>query len=70
VTYNDFVELVQREFGEWQKVDSTYRYGQCMFNLLAGCRPDIAERIRATNVDPFYKDYVSQDTWEFVHDVW
>lgn len=70
MTYNDFVDTVHREYSKWRDVDSTYRYGQCMFNILYALRPDIADRIRGTNIDPFYKDYVSSDTWEIVQQYW
>jgi len=31
-----------------------YRYGQVMFNYLELVRPDLAEQVRATDMDPFY----------------
>lgn len=70
MTYDDFLNTVHREYREWQKVDSTYRYGQCMFNMLHALRPDLAEKIRTTPLDPFYKEYVSQDTWEYLQERW
>lgn len=30
------------------------RYGQAMFNHLVEIRPDLAEKIRGTNMDPFF----------------
>jgi len=70
MNYNDFVSMVNREFDRCKKIDSTYRYGQCMFNMLAAFKGYIAEEIRATPLDPFYKNDVPQETWEYVHDRW
>ena len=30
------------------------RYGQVLFNTLAQVRPDLAEEIRGSDIDPFY----------------
>jgi len=30
------------------------RYGQVLFNHLADVRPDLSEKIRGTDIDPFY----------------
>ena len=34
--------------------DGRYRYGQALFNTLLGIRPDLAERVRGTEIDPFH----------------
>lgn len=34
------------------------RWGQTLFNTLVDVRPDIAERIRGTSLDPFYDDWL------------
>ena len=31
-----------------------WRFGQAAFNVLAEWRPDLAERVRGTMLDPFY----------------
>lgn len=31
-----------------------WRYGQSLFNTLLGIRPDLAEQIRGTEIDPFH----------------
>jgi hypothetical protein len=33
-----------------------WRYGQALFNLLAIVRPALSERVRGSNIDPFYKN--------------
>jgi hypothetical protein len=55
----------RQEPGEW-------RYGQALFNLLAMERPDIAEKVRGTTLDPFYKELRQIDpvVYEFIQDSW
>lgn len=31
-----------------------WRYGQALFNTLSAVRPELAEQVRGTHVDPFY----------------
>lgn len=44
----------------WQVVEFTHhnnpnhRYGQTAFNVLSAQRPDLADKVRGTDVDPFY----------------
>jgi hypothetical protein len=33
---------------------TTQRYGQLLFNTLYEVRPELADKIRATDLDPFY----------------
>lgn len=39
-----------------QKIAALYgqRYGQALFNRLCEVRPELAEQVRATDMDPFY----------------
>lgn len=43
-----------------------WRYGQAIFNLLCDVRPDVAESIRGTDLDPFYINGEKDDParWE------
>lgn len=68
--YDEFQKMVGREYERWRKIDSSYRYGQCMFNMLAAFKGYIAEEIRATQLDPFYKDDVPAETWQYVYERW
>jgi len=70
VKFHDFQNTVMSEYSSWRKIDSTMRLGQVCFNLLTVFNPKIANEIRATPLDPFYKDYVSQDTWEYLQERW
>ena len=40
----------------WAKSQGRARYGQVFFNELYRVRPDLADRIRGTALDPFYKN--------------
>lgn len=46
------------------------RYGQVVFNELHTIRPDVAETLRGTANDPFYKRVVSDETWRVIHNNW
>lgn len=47
-----------------------WRDGQKAFNLLASHRVDLAGRVRATELDPFYVDEVLPAFWEYVEAHW
>lgn len=63
---SDFLALATSTFDEKTEM----RYGQHWFNTLNRVRPDIADRIRATVLDPFYRDRVSHETLHFVVANW
>lgn len=46
------------------------RFGQVLFNHLAVLRPDISEALRGSLIDPFHRDAVKQETWDFITDKW
>lgn len=46
------------------------RYGQHWFNVLRAIRPDLAELVRATQLDPFHRETVSDETISFVVERW
>jgi len=50
--FNNYMKLVNAfrySYPEW-------RVGQTFFNVLLECDPDLAERIRGTEDDPFYRN--------------
>ena len=54
VDFSDYLEGVvvgAVQFKNW-------RIGQTAFNLLAEVRPDLAGRVRASDLDPFYADHL------------
>ena len=46
------------------------RYGQVFFNTLADEHPNLAERIRSTPRDPFHKDEVVVEIWDYCSEMW
>lgn len=60
----------------WVKVDQHFaknhdwRYGQSVFNVLLTYRPDLAEKIRGTDLDPFYSDNLSDELHEWLYCHW
>lgn len=46
------------------------RAGQAFFNALYEKRPDLANKIHTTELDPFYNDAPLAAAWEFVMDNW
>lgn len=70
LSFNDFLADVSIQY-ERQKGDYPHqRYGQMYFNMLAEVRPDIAERIQHSSLDPFYKDSADSLTHMFVESNW
>lgn len=46
------------------------RQGQILANLLRDVRPDLADMLRGSELDPFYRFSVRQATWEWLCDHW
>lgn len=46
------------------------RYGQFYFAALLNARPDIANSIRGTGLDPFYRDKVSSSEHKEIEKLW
>lgn len=61
--FNDYVTRRLKEQPDW-------RYGQTLFNCLADWRPDLSEQIRTTELDPFHRDEISGDCWQWIRDSW
>lgn len=66
---NKFIEGVDRMY---QSYKGDWRWGQCLFNGLVHFRPDLSEQIRATPLDPFYKekDEIKPELWNFLYANW
>lgn len=58
-TYEDFINVATREFVS--QAQNGYRYGQALFNVLLTHKPELAERVRSTDIDPFYEDTLAVD---------
>lgn len=70
LSFNDFLADVSIKYEKWVKQDPSMRYGQVYFNLLSASRPDIAETIRGTMLDPFHKGEVKSETHKVVESKW
>jgi hypothetical protein len=46
------------------------RYGQTFFNTLDWLRPHLADEIRGTMRDPFYRDWVDEPTLLWLEAAW
>lgn len=66
MSYEDFLAIVRDSYDN----DSDIRLGQHFFNALHTIRPDIANQIRGTKNDPFYRDDVPGYTQEAVSALW
>ena len=66
MTYDEFEATVSKSFFD----DGDIRYGQHYFNVLHAIRPLIANKIRGTLQDPFFKHLVSEETREVVRQAW
>lgn len=47
---------VQTEAAELNRTHPDWRYGQSLFNALQMMDPPLAEKVRGTDADPFYRD--------------
>lgn len=55
---------------EYDRIHHKQRSGQAAYNALWEARPDIADRVRGTKVDPFYEDRRLLAFWNFVQAEW
>jgi hypothetical protein len=77
-SFDDFSMTVQAAWMQTKRdgLDGTrlsgkgLRYGQVFFNTLSEEHPNLAERIRSTPRDPFHKDEVSVEIWEYCSEMW
>jgi hypothetical protein len=67
--YIDFVLKATSTYNKPNNPDG-YRFGQGVYNLLNQTRPDIANKLVGTPLDPYYKTSVTTETWEFIHKNW
>lgn len=64
LTFSEFLELVMKTF------DERLRFGQHWFNALYAVRPEIANRVRGSLLDPFHRDKISPELITFVEQAW
>ena len=69
-SFNDFLADASIVYEKLKGDGFNLRYGQVYFNLLHEHRPDIAEILRGSLMDPFYKEEVKTETHRFVESKW
>lgn len=69
MTYDEFLHKVHQMY-KYQPNKGDLRLGQIYFNELAVVRPEIAEAIRGSMLDPFYKERITNVVSEFVRERW
>ena len=47
-----------------------WRYGQCFFNMLMDHNCRVGEMLRGSMKDPYFKNEVPNEVWDFVIDNW
>ena len=47
-----------------------WRWGQTLFNVLHDVRPDLANGVRGSDIDPFHRDSVASRFLQEVEDRW
>jgi hypothetical protein len=67
MTFTDFVIETTQFFGGHRR---EMRFGQAVFNILNKHRPDISSQLMDSPLDPFYKDSVSDEVWQFIKERW
>lgn len=66
MSYDDYIVEAARETLK----DPTLRRGQAYFNVLLDARPDLAEYVRSTILDPFYSDSIIPEFLAYVEGEW
>lgn len=66
MTFDQYVQMAERSFRE----NRMLRKGQYLFNTLYAVRPDIADQLRATEVDCFYRDVLIPAFLQEVERLW
>lgn len=67
LTFTQFVAVASAYYGENKR---RVRFGQAVFIILEEVRPEIANELRGTPLDPFHKTSVSDEVWAFIEDRW
>ncbi len=69
MNYDQFLNKVQQMHAT-QPVKGDLRLGQIFFNELCIVRPAIAEQLRGSMLDPFYKERITEVVSDFVRERW
>lgn len=69
MNYDQFLNNVHKIYNS-QEPSMDFRLGQIFFNELLIVRPAIAEQLRGSMLDPFYKERITQVVSDFVRERW
>jgi hypothetical protein len=69
MTYEQFLHHVH-ELHSTQPIKGDLRLGQIFFNELLLVRPVIAEELRGSMLDPFFKERITNVVSDFVRERW
>jgi hypothetical protein len=69
MNFDQFLNHIH-ELHSTQPVKGDLRLGQIFFNELCVVRPAIAEEIRGSMLDPFFKERITQVVSDFVRERW
>lgn len=69
-SFNDFLADASIVYEKLKGDGFNLRYGQVYFNLLFQHRPDISEKMRGTELDPFHFEMVKSETHRLVEKMW
>jgi hypothetical protein len=69
ISFDQFLADVY-QMHETQPVKGDLRLGQIFFNNLCTVRPHIAEQLRGSMLDPFFKERITQVVQDFVRERW
>ena len=64
------IQMFWLQFESLRRQNNGWRLGQAMFNHLYSKRPDLADRIRDTELDPFYDDSLCPATEKWIWENW
>lgn len=67
ISYQEFIDKVHEVHS---KMNGAWRLGQTYFNVLSNCKSDLAEAIRSTIHDPFYKNEISKELEQLIKSKW
>lgn len=65
-TFEEYVQFSEKLFRDCRN----WRRGQCYFNQLIDSHPQLAEKIRGSDIDPFHEDERISDFLEYLQQNW
>jgi hypothetical protein len=72
MTFDIFVTKVANIHGVIRDKKGPSRYGQTLFNVLQSVKPELAEELAGTKLDPSNKEGkdIKDETWEYIKSNW